>query len=113
MEILYQSGKATANELMLKLSGRPSNSSVRTQLRILEEKGVVRHDLDDGKFVYAPVHPREEAAGSALSRVVKTFFRGSVSQTVAALLTQSEAQLQPEEIAELEALIARAKEEGR
>lgn len=113
MEHLFQAGELTANELMAKLSGDPSNSSVRTQLRILEEKGVVTHEVIEGKFVYKPLDDRAKAAESALASVVKTFFRGSISQTVASLITHNESKLSPEELAELESLIAKAKEEGR
>lgn len=113
MEILYRDGAMTANDLMGRLSGKPSNSSVRTQLRILEEKGAVRHEAVEGKFVYSPVHDREEAAESALSTLVTTFFKGSITQAVAALLTQKEAKLDAGDLAELEALILKAKEDGR
>ena len=113
MEILFQDGPTTANELMAKLSGSPSNSSVRTQLRILEEKGVIGHEVEDGKFIFKPIDAREDAAGNALASVVKTFFRGSISQTVASLITQSESKLSSKELNELEQLIAKAKEEGR
>ena len=113
MEILFQDGPTTANELMAKLSGSPSNSSVRTQLRILEEKGVIGHETLDGKFIYKPLDRREDAAENALASVVKTFFRGSISQTVASLITQGEAKLSPREISEIEKLIAHAKENGQ
>ncbi|MBS1702046.1 MAG: BlaI/MecI/CopY family transcriptional regulator [Armatimonadetes bacterium] len=113
MESLFSHGPMTANELMLKLAGSPSNSSVRTQLRILEQKGVVSHDVVDGAFVFRPTEAREQAAESALSNVVKTFFQGSISQTVASLISQNESSLTDDELAEIEALIAKAKEEGR
>lgn len=113
MEILYREGALTANEIIPLLPGGPSNSSVRTQLRILEEKGHVSHEVQEGKFLFSPVHKKEEAAESALSTVVSTFFKGSVTQTVAALLTGSESKLAPGELQELEALIQKAKEEGR
>lgn len=113
MEHLFQAGEMSANDLMPKLSGNPSNSSVRTHLRILEEKGVVTHSVVDGKFIYRPVNAPEDAAGSALASVVKTFFKGSISQTVASLISGGEAKLSQSELQELEELIARAKEEGR
>lgn len=113
MEILYRDGAMSANDLMGKLPGQPSNSSVRTQLRILEEKGAVKHEVVDGKFVYSPVHDREEAAESALSTLVTTFFKGSITQAVAALLSQNETKLDAHDLAELEALILKAKEDGR
>jgi len=113
MELLFQQGESTANDLMANLSGNPSNSSVRTQLRILEGKGVITHIVVDGKFIYKPTDARADAAESALATVVKTFFQGSISQTVASLITQSEAKLSKDELDELEQLIAKAKEEGR
>jgi predicted transcriptional regulator len=113
MEILFRDGKATANELMSKLSGNPSNSSVRTQLRILENKGLVIHEVASGQFLFTPIDAREDAGENALASVVKTFFSGSITQTVASLLTQGESKLTQYELSELENLIARAKEEGR
>ena len=113
MEILFRDGHKTANDLMTRLSGNPSNSSVRTQLRILEEKGVIGHEVEDGKFIYKPVDAPEAAAESALASVVKTFFRGSITQTVASLITQKESKLTSDELSELERLIAKAKEAGR
>lgn len=113
MEILFRCGEQTANELMDKLSGNPSNSSVRTQLRVLEQKGVVTHTVVDGTFVFKPTDERQDAAGSALESVVKTFFQGSITQTVASLINQNEAKLSDAELTELESLIAKAREEGR
>lgn len=113
MEVLYVHGEQTANQLMEKLSGAPSNSTVRTKLRVLEEKGVVRHIERDGVFVYSPLNAKEHAAGSALANVVKTFFQGSVSQTMATLISSQESKLSEEELSEIERLIADARREGR
>ncbi len=113
MEILFRCGEQTANDLMEKLTGNPSNSSVRTQLRVLEQKGVVTHTVADGTFVFRPADDREDAAGNALDSVVKTFFQGSITQTVASLISQNETKLTDDELSELESLIAKAREEGR
>ena len=113
LDVLYANGPQTANQLMERLSGGPSNSTVRTKLRVLEEKGIVSHVEQDGVFIYSPCNDRESAAGSALANVVKTFFQGSVSQTMANLITNQESKLSNEELSEIEKLIAEAKREGR
>lgn len=113
MEIVYRRGQVTANELTAELPGNPSNSTVRTLLRILEEKGQLSHSVENGRFVYHPTEPGQTAAKTELSKIVRLFFRGSVSQTVAALIQESEAKLSQDELSELESLIAKAKREGR
>src|SRR5947199_9094411 len=84
MDILYRRGRATAAEVMADLSGDPSYSTVRTQLRVLEEKGHVRHDELGLRYVYAPAVPRRAARKSALKHLIETFFDGSAEQAVAA-----------------------------
>src|SRR5580765_5242280 len=86
VDILYRRGRATAGEVMEELPDSPSYSTVRTQLRVLEEKGHVRHETDGLKFVYIPAAPRHTVRKSALRHLVETFFDGSVEQAVAALL---------------------------
>src|SRR6185312_11971255 len=86
MDILYRRGRATANEVMQELSGEPSYSTVRTQLRVLEEKGHVHHEEQGLRYVYEPAVPRHTARKSALRHLVDTFFDGSAEKTVAALL---------------------------
>ena len=86
MDILYRRGRATASEVMADLPGDPSSSTVRTQLRVLESKGHVRHEEEGLRYVYSPAVPRRTARKSALRHVVDTFFDGSAEQTVAALL---------------------------
>lgn len=113
MELAYQRERVTANELATLLPGSPSNSTVRTILRILEEKGELRHLEEDGKYVYLPAKPRQAAAKSALRGLVDTFFRGSVSDVVATLLTEESDKLSGEELDRLETMIQRAREEGR
>src|ERR1051326_3360671 len=83
MDILYRRGRATASEVMADLTGEPSYSTVRTQLRVLEAKGHVRHEEEGLRYVYLPALPRRTARKSALRHLVDTFFDGSVEQTVA------------------------------
>lgn len=112
MEIAYQKERVTAADLEAVLPGRPSNSTVRTFLRILERKGQLRHVEEDGRFVYLPVRPRPAAARTALDNVLRTFFHGSVEQAFATLLTSKEAHLTEGELDRLAALVAQAKESG-
>src|SRR3954469_22757804 len=86
MDILYRRGRATAAEVMEELAGDPSYSTVRTQLRVLEEKGHVRHEEEGLRYVYLPVVARHTARRSALRHLVETFFDGSSEKAVAALL---------------------------
>jgi BlaI family penicillinase repressor len=86
MDILYRRGRATGGEVMDDLPGNPSYSTVRTQLRVLERKGHVRHDEHGLRFIYMPAVPRRAARKSALKHLVDTFFDGSVEKVVGALL---------------------------
>src|SRR5678815_456866 len=86
MDILHRRGKATAHEVLEALADPPSYSAVRALLRLLEERGHVKHTVDGQRYVYAPAVTRGEARKSALSHLVKTFFSGSVEEAVAALV---------------------------
>lgn len=86
MDIVYRRGRATASEVLADLADPPSYSSVRAMLRYLEDKGHLRHEQDGPRYVYLPTAPADEVRGSALSHVVRTFFDGSVTTAVAALL---------------------------
>src|SRR5262249_58374125 len=86
MDILYRRGRASANEVMADLPGEPSYSTVRTQLRVLESKGHVRHEEEGLRYVYLPALARSTARRSALRHLVDTFFDGSTEKVVAALL---------------------------
>ena len=86
MDILFRLGRATAGVVRAELAGDPSSSTVRTQLRILEQKGHVRHEEEGLRYVYRPVTPRRAARRSALRHLVETFFDGSAEQAVSALL---------------------------
>jgi predicted transcriptional regulator len=112
MDILFRRGRATAAEVMEELPGEPSYSTVRTQLRVLEEKGHVRHEDDGVRFVYTPAVARHTARKSALRHVVDTFFEGSPEKAVAALLGGDGAKLTEEQLDRIAELIARARKEG-
>lgn len=112
MDALYQRGRATAAEVQESLPDPPGYSAVRTLLRILEEKGHVRHEKEGSRYVYLPREPASRVAESALARVVRTFFGGSVEKTVATLISSEEAQLSPEELERLSRLIEEARERG-
>ena len=109
MDILYRAGRATAAEVRAGLHEAPSDSAVRTLLRILEEKGHVRHELEGPRFVYLPTVGRDKAKRSALKHVLDTFFGGSASQVVAALVDLAPGDLEKDEIARLQRIVDRAK----
>jgi BlaI family transcriptional regulator, penicillinase repressor len=111
MDILYRRGRATAAEVMDELPGNPSYSTVRTQLRVLEEKGHVRHEEQGVRYIYEPAVPRRAARKSALKHVVDTFFDGSVETVVGALLGEG-ARLSDEELNRIAELIKRARKGG-
>ena len=112
MDILYRRGPATAGDVMEELSGDPNYSTVRTQLRVLEEKGHVRREYDGVRFVYMPVVARHAARKSALRHLVDTFFDGSTEKAVAALLGGEGARLTDEQIDRIAGLIEKARKEG-
>jgi predicted transcriptional regulator len=113
MDIVYRQGQATAAEVLDRLPDPPSYSAVRAMLRILEEKGHLRHEEQGPRYVYLPTLPREKARSSALKQLVQTFFAGSTEQAVAALLGMSSTQLSDEELDRLAQLIEQARKEGR
>ncbi|WP_291983489.1 BlaI/MecI/CopY family transcriptional regulator [Luteitalea sp.] len=112
MDVLYRLGRATAADVQAALPGSPSDSTVRTQLRVLEAKGHVVHDTQGTRFVYAPTVPRHSARRSALRHLVDTFFDGSRAKVVAALLGTDAGTLTPEELQAIETVIRRAKGEA-
>src|SRR5205823_10116847 len=112
MDILYKRGRATASEVMDELPGHPHSSTVRTQLRVLEEKGHVSHEEEGLRYVYVPAVPRRAARKSALRHLVDTFFDGSAEQVVGALLGGEGARLSEAELERIAELVAKAKKEG-
>jgi predicted transcriptional regulator len=111
MDVIYARGQATAAEVTAALPDPPSYSAVRALLRILEQKGHLRHQEDGPRYVFLPTVSRDRARRSALRNLVKTFFDGSPAQAAAALIDQAE--LSDEDVARLAALIDKAKKEGR
>jgi predicted transcriptional regulator len=112
MDVLYRAGRATAAEVMAALPGEPNSSTVRTQLRVLEEKGHVGHDEEGLRYVYAPAVPRHAARKSALKHLVETFFDGSAEQVVAAVLGGEGARLSDDDLKRIADLVADARKEG-
>jgi predicted transcriptional regulator len=113
MDILYQRGKASASEVREAMPDAPGYSAVRAMLRVLEEKGHVKHVEEGLKYVYVPVVAREKAKRSAVKHVLDTFFSGSPEQIVAALLDVSSERLTHEELDRMADLIEKAKREGK
>ena len=112
MDILYQRHRASAAEIRQSLSNPPSYSAVRALLRILEEKGHVRHAAQDLRYVYSPTAPRQRVRRAALRHVIETFFDGSAEQAVATLLDSSVGRVSSDELERISKLIAKAREEG-
>jgi BlaI family penicillinase repressor len=113
MDIVYARGEATAADVFHDLPDPPSKTAVRTLLRILEEKGHVKHRQDGLKYVYQPSRPRGRAGRSAFQRVLQTFFDGSLEKAVAAHLGDSATDLSDEELARLANLINEARKKGK
>jgi predicted transcriptional regulator len=112
MEALYQCHRASVAQIRASLPDPPSYSAVRALLRILGEKGHVRHEEKDLRYVYFPTVPRERVRRTALRRMVETFFDGSAAQVVATLLDPSTARLTKDELDRIAKLIAKAREGG-
>jgi BlaI family transcriptional regulator, penicillinase repressor len=112
MDILFRRGRASADDVMHELSGDPSYSTVRTQLRVLEDKGHVRHVEEGRRFVYMPAVARSAARKVALRHVIETFFEGSVERVVAALVGGEAARLSDDELERIQALVDKAKKDG-
>jgi len=112
MDVLHARERATAAEVLAALPDPPGYSAVRALLRILEEKGHVKHLREGPRYVYLPRASRAAASRSALKRIVRTFFQGSVAQAMAALLEAEDTELSDEELNKLERIIKQAKREG-
>jgi BlaI family penicillinase repressor len=108
MDILFQRGSASASEIHEAVPDPPSYSAVRAALSVLEKKGHIHHELQGLRYVWKPRVPRENARRSALRHLVKTFFDGSVEQTVAALLDEASVKLEQRDLDRLRAMIAKA-----
>jgi predicted transcriptional regulator len=113
MDVVYRLGRVTAAEVLEALPDPPSYSTVRALLRVLEDKGHLRHEQDGPRYVFLPTVPRDKARRSALQQLVQTFFDGSTAQTVAALLGSPDSKLTDEDYDRLSRLLDKAREEGR
>src|SRR6059036_1411307 len=109
MDVLYRKGWATAAEVLENMPNPPSYSTVRALLRILEQKGHIKHEESQGKYVFMPTVPRDKAKRSAIRHLVQTFFDGSPEEAVAALLDSSSSTLSDKELDRLQGLIDKAR----
>jgi predicted transcriptional regulator len=113
MDILYARGRASATEIQELLPGEPSNSTVRTILRVLERKGMVRHVEEGLRYLFLPTVSRTTARKSALLRVMRTFFDGSAKEAVAAFLDPGAFSLSKEDLDELSQILDKARKETK
>ncbi len=113
MDVIYREGQATATEVLDAMPDPPSYSAVRAMLRVLENKGHLRHVPDGTRYVYRPTLTRDRAGKPALANVLETFFDGSTEKAVAALLDLSRSELSPDALDRLSELIDQARTEGR
>src|SRR5260370_10284319 len=112
MDVLYKLERATVAEVLGKLTGKPSYSTVRAQLRVLEEKGHVRHEEHGLRYVYVPTVPRDIARRSALRHLVETFFDGSAENVVASLLGGEVSRISREELDRIARIVAQGRKES-
>ncbi|HEU4631005.1 MAG TPA: BlaI/MecI/CopY family transcriptional regulator [Gemmatimonadaceae bacterium] len=113
MDVVYRLGRASCAEVLAQLPDPPSYSAVRGMLRLLEEKGYLRHEEEGPRYVYLPMVPREDASRSALQHLVRTFFGGSRTRLMAALLDLPDTELSDEQLEELKRLADHARRQGR
>jgi len=112
MEVIYRLGRASASDVRAQLPDPPSYSAVRAMLRILEEKGHLDHEQEGVRHIYFPTVPRDDVGDSTMKHVLRTFFAGSASAAMAALLDATEEPPTDAELDAMERLIARAREQG-
>lgn len=113
LDVLYKQGRASAQEVAEGMPDSPSDSAIRTHLRVLEDKGHLRHTTESQRYIYTPTKPREQAAQSAFRRLIDTFYGGSVEQAVKGLISTAEQDISPAEHAKLKALIDAARKKRR
>ena len=113
MDILHRRGRATVAEVLSELTGEPAYSTVRAQLRVLEEKGHLRHEEEQLRYVYLPAQSHRVASRSALKHVLDTFFQGSPEQVVEALLGKDGSGVSREELDRIADLVERTSRESR
>lgn len=113
MDVIYQRGSASVADVMAQLSGEPAYSTVRAQLRVLEQKGHLRHEEQGLRYVYVPAMSRRDARQSMLRYLVDTFFDGSAGQVMTTLLGAGNVRLSDAELDEIERLIEKTRKSGR
>lgn len=111
MDVLYRVGRASVADVLGELKDKTNYSTVRAQLRVLEEKGHVRHEEDGTKYVYVPTIPRDVARRSALRHLMETFFEGSTEKVVVALLGGETSKISREELERIASLIEKERKE--
>jgi predicted transcriptional regulator len=113
MDVIYQLGEASVGEVRKRLANPPSYSAVRTMVRHLEGKGLLKHRQEGARYVYWPVRSRESASRSALRHLLATFFGGSAPDAVAAILDVSGEKLGKQDLKRIEQMIEQARKEGQ
>jgi predicted transcriptional regulator len=113
MDVLYRLGRATAAQIMERMPGAPGYSTIRTQLRVLETKGHVKHEEQGLRYIYMPTVPRHSAARSALRHLVDTFFDGSSAKAVAALLGGEASRVSDDDLERIAQLVRNARSDAR
>lgn len=113
MQIIYRCGRATATEVRENLPDPPSYSAVRALLRVLEEKGHLRHQQDGPRYIYSPTVSLQKARRSALQGILHNFFANSHEQMIATLLDDPATELSASELDRLARMIEKARQEGR
>jgi predicted transcriptional regulator len=113
MDAVYQLGEASVGDVLARLPDPPSYSAVRTMIRLLEGKGLLRHRREGMKYVYRPTQSRDSASRSALRHLMQTFFGGSAPDAVAAILDVSSGEMTDDDIRRIEQLIEKARKEGK
>jgi len=113
MDVIYRLTRATVNDMIAELPGKPNYSTVRAQLRVLEEKGHLRHEEEGLRYLYYPTVPRHAVRTSALKHLIETFFDGSTEKVVSALLGTDGSKLSKDELDRISRLIEKAKKEQR
>jgi predicted transcriptional regulator len=112
LDVVFHLGEASVGDVLQQMPDPPSYSSVRTMIRLLESKGFLKHRVDGAKYVYRPTQSLETASKSAVLHVLKTFFRGSATDALAAILNVSSDKLTEEDLVRMKQLIERAKKDG-
>ena len=113
MDVLYERGHATAAEILASLPDPPSYSAIRALIKVLEDKGHVKHQEDGPRYVFTPSVPRSKARRNAVKHLLQTFFDDSAGEAVASLLGASAGKLKPEELEKIEELIKRARKDSQ